>query len=101
MTTEIHACTFCGAGHGSDLFAYRETACEAGMQSRRGGPAGLSHRITQESHAFELVDALFGVSRPDLSEGLILVSSGFHVLRVDHVVDRFLGLVPSIGQLGA
>lgn len=53
------------------------------------------------SHALELVDALFGVARANLSERLVLVSSGFHVLGVDNVVDRLLALVPGVGQLRA
>lgn len=53
------------------------------------------------SHAFELVDALFGIAWPDLSEGLVLVASRFHVLCVDHIVHRLLGLVAGVGQLRA
>lgn len=53
------------------------------------------------SHAFKLIDTLFGVARPDLSEGLVLVSPRSHVLRVEDVVHRFLALVPRVGQLRA
>lgn len=56
---------------------------------RHGGP----------SHALELVDTLFGVAGADLSEGLVLVSSRSHVLRVEDVVHRFLALISSVCQL--
>lgn len=59
------------------------------------------HWRVHASHAFELVDALFGVPGPDLSEGLVLVSSRSHVLGVNDVVHCLLALVSSIGQLGA
>lgn len=53
------------------------------------------------SHALKLIDTLFGVAGPDLSEGLVLVSPRSHVLRVEEVIHRFLALVPSVGQLRA
>lgn len=82
---------------GAEETVYMRQDCSPG---RRPICAGFALAI-EWSHAFKLINALFGVSWPDLSKGLVLVSSCSHVLRVDHVVHRFLGLVPSIGQLWA
>lgn len=86
----------------SNIFGCRGNSVgEAGLQSRRRSPAPCAHVRAQASHALKLVDALFGVAGADLSEGLVLVPSGFHVLGVDDVVDRLLALVASVGQLRA
>lgn len=83
-----------------DLFGCRGNSVrEAGLQSRRRSPAPSVR--ARPSHALELVDALFGVAGADLSQGLVLVSPGLHVLGVDDVVDRLLVLVAGVGQLRA
>ena len=51
------------------------------------------------SHGLELVDALLGVSRSDLTQGLVLVPTSFHIFCMQHVVLRLLGVVPCLGQL--
>lgn len=50
-------------------------------------------------HGFKLIDALLGVTLPDLAEGLVLVSAQAHVLGVDHVICCLLGFIPSVCQL--
>lgn len=50
-------------------------------------------------HGLKLVDALLGVTLPDLAEGLVLVSAQAHVLSVDHIICCLLGLIPSVCQL--
>lgn len=51
------------------------------------------------SHGLELVDALLRVALPDLPQRLVFVSALLHVLGVQHVVLRLLGLVSGVGQL--
>lgn len=105
---EVHICTFvatlvqlCHVAHwiylGAEETAKERQACSPGGGAQRRG-LGVRARA-RASHALKLVDALFGVARADLSEGLVLVPSSFHVLSVDDVVDRFLALIPSVGQL--
>lgn len=51
------------------------------------------------SHGLELIDALLGVALADLAQGFVLVSACSDILSVQHVVLRFLGIVPGLGQL--
>lgn len=51
------------------------------------------------SHGLELIDALLGVALADLPQGFVLVSSCLDVLSVQHVVLRFLRVVPGFCQL--
>lgn len=66
---------------------------EEGRRECRAAGAGES------LHGLELVNALLGVTLPNLTEGLVLVSAQTHVLSVDHIICRLLGFVPSICQL--
>lgn len=51
------------------------------------------------SHGLELVDALLCVALSDLSQRFVFVSARFHVLGVQHVILRLLGVVSGLGQL--
>lgn len=51
------------------------------------------------SHRLELVDALLRVALADLPQRFVFVSARLHVLGVQHVVLRLLGVVPGLGQL--
>lgn len=51
------------------------------------------------SHGLKLIDALLGVALADLAQGFVLVPAGPDVLGMQHVVLRFLGFVPGLGQL--
>lgn len=66
---------------------------EEGRRECRAAGAGES------LHGLELVNALLGVTLPDLTQGLVLVSAQAHVLSVDHVVGCLLRFIPSVCQL--
>lgn len=51
------------------------------------------------SHGLKLINALLGVALADLAQGFVLVSARPDVLGVKHVILRFLGLIPGLGQL--
>lgn len=51
------------------------------------------------SHGLKLVDTLLGVALADLAQGFVLVSACPNVLGVEHVVLRFLAVIPGFGQL--
>lgn len=78
------------------LGAGKNSLRDAGQQSRQVTQLRAN---TGPSHAFKLIDTLFGVARPNLSEGLVLVSSCSHVLCVEDVIHRFLTLISSVCQL--
>lgn len=103
--SQIHICTLrCGCAATSccrsDLLGVEETGRTA-VQAEGPSWVGFRQRWLQRSHALELINALFGVSWPDLSKGLVLVPSCLHVLCMEDVIYRLLALVTSIGQLWA
>lgn len=51
------------------------------------------------SHGLKLINALLGVALADLAQRFVLVSACPDVLGVKHVILRFLGLIPGLGQL--
>lgn len=64
-----------------------------------GGGRGRGEKGEQEwLHGLKFINALLGVALPDLAQGLVLVAAQPHVLSMDHVVGRLLGVVPGIGQ---
>lgn len=108
ITNAPHICTLCCVCAAMSFCRFwfileerKQRPCRR-QNSRLNGPVvwGLPQCV-HTSHTFKLIDALFGISWPDLSQGLVLVSSCFHVLCVDHVIHRLLGLIPSVCQLWA
>lgn len=59
----------------------------------------MASTLPPASHGLKLVNALLGVALADLAQGFVLVSSRPHVLGVQHVVLRLLGIVSGFGQL--
>lgn len=66
---------------------------------KRGEESAGAAGAGESLHGLELVNALLGVTLPNLTEGLVLVSAQTHVLSVDHIICRLLGFIPSICQL--
>lgn len=58
-------------------------------------------RWYQSLQGFKLIYSLLGVAHADLTQGLVLVSSSTHVLHVQNVVLRLLGVIPCVCQLRA
>lgn len=50
-------------------------------------------------HGLKLINALLGIALPDLTEGLVFVSTQSHVFSMDHVISSLLGFIAGIGQL--
>lgn len=70
-----------------------------GEDGREGRRECRAAGAGESLHGLELVDALLGVTLPNLAQGLVLVSAEAHVLGVDHIICCLLGFIPSICQL--
>lgn len=80
---------------GSSTVLVRQNYGSVGTRKKEKG----SLKAGRPLHGLKLINALFGVALPDLTQGLVFVSSQSHVLSMDHVIGSLLGLISGIGQL--